>query len=108
MSKASRLAGQAAREERIEEKKAMLKQQREFNRKKEYARQCRVKASVVGDCDCTNGVVLQRCANLSAAGALKAVGAAQQVSAVSAGSLHCRELVPHIRHKEHTPAACIS
>lgn len=34
---------QAAREDRIAEKKAMLKQQREFNRKKEYARQCRVK-----------------------------------------------------------------
>jgi hypothetical protein len=48
------LSLQAAREERIEEKKAMLKQQREFNRKKEYARQCRVKASSFIHRDCTS------------------------------------------------------
>ncbi len=39
----ARCPPQAAREERIEEKKQMLKEQREFNRKKEFARQCRVK-----------------------------------------------------------------
>lgn len=32
---------QAAREERIAEKREMLKQEREFNRKKEYARRIR-------------------------------------------------------------------
>lgn len=34
----------------------MLKQQREFNRKKEYARQCRVKASFLVYWDCTNRI----------------------------------------------------